>query len=180
MVFFHFADLCGLQILRLPGKIHAWISDRITDSSVKKIFESLIQSKILINMHLTGTKFDQLTVMTGLRRKLGRLHFLLGYPDGFAEAAAGTKAGRSITNSPVATVFRICFLPPVEKSTAVSSASPSPNSSPANNAVNILDWKHRTAPRSNSISTNPSAGKSGRCQCRRRADCSGLFCGWKP
>ena len=65
--------------------------DRITDSSVKKIFESLIQSKILINMHLTGTKYDQLTVMTGLRRKLGRLHFLLGYPDGFVEAAAGTK-----------------------------------------------------------------------------------------
>jgi c-di-GMP-binding flagellar brake protein YcgR len=65
--------------------------DRITDSSVKKIFESLIQSKILINMHLAGTKYDQLTVMTGLRRKLGRLHFLLGYPDGFIEATAGTK-----------------------------------------------------------------------------------------
>ena len=66
--------------------------DRITDSSVRKIFESLIQSKILINMHLTGTRYEQLTVMTGLRRKLGRLHFLLGYPDGFAEAAAGAKA----------------------------------------------------------------------------------------
>jgi hypothetical protein len=66
--------------------------DRITDSSVKKIFESLIQSKVLINMHLTGTKYDQLTVMTGLRRKLGRLHFLLGYPDGFVEAASGTKS----------------------------------------------------------------------------------------
>jgi c-di-GMP-binding flagellar brake protein YcgR len=65
--------------------------DKITDSSVKKIFESLVESKTLINMHLQGTKYDQLTVMTGFRRKLGRLHFLLGYPDGFAEAAAGTK-----------------------------------------------------------------------------------------
>jgi len=43
-------------------------------------------------MHVKGTKYDQLTVMTGLRRKLGRLHFLLGYPDGFAEAVAGSDA----------------------------------------------------------------------------------------
>ena len=63
--------------------------DKITDSSVKKIFESLIRSKTLINMHLSGTRYDQLTVMTGLRRKFGRLHFLLGYPEGFTEATSG-------------------------------------------------------------------------------------------
>ena len=66
--------------------------DKITDSSVKKIFESLIKSKTLINIHLTGTQYDQLTVMTGLRRKLGRLHFLLGYPDGFKETAGNAEA----------------------------------------------------------------------------------------
>ena len=64
--------------------------DRITDSSVRKIFESLIESKTLINMQLAGTRYEQLTVMTGLRRKLGRLHFLLGYPDGFAAAVASS------------------------------------------------------------------------------------------
>ena len=62
--------------------------DKITDSSVRRTFDSLIRSKTLVKMHLVGTKYEQLTVMTGFRRKIGRLHFLLGYPDGFSEASA--------------------------------------------------------------------------------------------
>jgi c-di-GMP-binding flagellar brake protein YcgR len=64
--------------------------DKITGSSVKKIFEALIEAKTLVNIHVAGTRYEQLTVITGFRRKLGRLHFLLGYPDGFEEAATGT------------------------------------------------------------------------------------------
>ena len=57
--------------------------DQITDNAIKKVFESLIKSKILIKLRLSGTNYEQLTVLTGFRRKLNRTFFLLGYPDGF-------------------------------------------------------------------------------------------------
>jgi c-di-GMP-binding flagellar brake protein YcgR len=61
--------------------------DQITDNAIKKVFESLIKSKILIKLRLSDTDYEQLTVLTGFRRKLNRTFFLLGYPDGFKEAA---------------------------------------------------------------------------------------------
>ncbi len=66
--------------------------DQITDNAVKKIFESLIKSKILIKLRLSGTDYEQLTVLTGFRKKLHRTFFLLGYPDGFKEAAGNKDA----------------------------------------------------------------------------------------
>ena len=66
--------------------------DQITDNAIKKVFESLIKSKILIKLRLSGTNYEQLTVLTGFRRKLNRTFFLLGYPDGFKEAAGNKDA----------------------------------------------------------------------------------------
>ncbi|MFZ1957248.1 MAG: PilZ domain-containing protein [Desulfobacterales bacterium] len=66
--------------------------DQITDNAIKKVFESLIKSKILIKLRLSDTSYEQLTVLTGFRRKLNRTFFLLGYPDGFKEAAGNKDA----------------------------------------------------------------------------------------
>ena len=66
--------------------------DQITDNAIKKVFESLIKSKILIRLRLSGTNYEQLTVLTGFRKKLNRTFFLLGYPDGFKEAAGNKDA----------------------------------------------------------------------------------------
>ncbi|MGW8187886.1 MAG: flagellar brake protein [Desulfobacterales bacterium] len=64
--------------------------DRITDNAIKKVFESLIKSKILIKLRLSDTDYEQLTLLTGFRRKWNRTFILLGYPDGF-KAAVGNK-----------------------------------------------------------------------------------------
>lgn len=66
--------------------------DQITDNAIKKVFDSLIKSKILIKLRLSGTNYEQLTVLTGFRRKLNHTFFLLGYPDGFKEAAGNRDA----------------------------------------------------------------------------------------
>ncbi|MGD8270252.1 MAG: PilZ domain-containing protein [Desulfobacterales bacterium] len=66
--------------------------DQITDNAIKKVFESLIKAKILIKLRLSDTNYEQLTVLTGFRRKLNRTFFLLGYPDGFKEAAGNKDA----------------------------------------------------------------------------------------
>lgn len=66
--------------------------DQITDNAIKKVFESLIKSKILIKLRLSDTDFEQLTALTGFRRKLNRTFILLGYPDGFKEAAGNKDA----------------------------------------------------------------------------------------
>lgn len=69
--------------------------DQITGDAIKKVFESLITSKILVKLRLSGTDYEQLTVLTGFRKKLNRTFFLLGYPDGFKEVA-GNKAAWEI------------------------------------------------------------------------------------
>ncbi|MFZ0611990.1 MAG: PilZ domain-containing protein [Desulfobacterales bacterium] len=62
--------------------------DQVTAGNIKKVLESLIKSRILIKLRLAGADYEQLTVLTGFRRKLNRSFFLLGYPEGFREAAA--------------------------------------------------------------------------------------------
>ncbi|MFZ0243756.1 MAG: PilZ domain-containing protein [Desulfobacterales bacterium] len=61
--------------------------DQVTAGDIKKVLESLIKSRILIKLRLTGADYEQLTVLTGFRRKVNRRFFLLGYPEGFKEAA---------------------------------------------------------------------------------------------
>lgn len=63
--------------------------ETISDKDIRKLFASLIKTKTLIRLQLAGTDYEQLTMMTGFRRKLSRVFLLLGYPDGFEEAAAG-------------------------------------------------------------------------------------------
>ncbi len=62
--------------------------DRVTAGNIRKVLESLIKSRILIKLRLAGADYEQLTVLTGFRRKVNRSYFLLGYPEGFKEAAA--------------------------------------------------------------------------------------------
>ena len=66
--------------------------DQITDNAIKKVFESLITSNILVKLRLSGTDYEQLTVLTGFHKKLNRTFFLLGYPDGFKEVAGNKEA----------------------------------------------------------------------------------------
>jgi len=66
--------------------------DRVTAGDIRKVLESLIKSKILIKLRLAGADYEQLTVLTGFRRKLNRTFFLLGYPEGFREAAGNRDA----------------------------------------------------------------------------------------
>lgn len=60
--------------------------DQISGKAIKKVFDSLIKSKTLIKLHLSGIDYEQLTVLTGFRRKLNRSFFLVGYAEGFMEA----------------------------------------------------------------------------------------------
>jgi len=66
--------------------------DQITDNAIKKVFESLIKSKILIKLRLSDTNYEQLTALTGFRRNLNRTFYLLRYPEGFEEAAGNKDA----------------------------------------------------------------------------------------
>ena len=63
--------------------------EEITGHGVKEVFESLQKHKTLVRLRLPGTGYQHLTVVTGIRRKLNKLYFLLDYTEGFKEAVSG-------------------------------------------------------------------------------------------
>ncbi|MCJ7615370.1 MAG: PilZ domain-containing protein [Desulfobacterales bacterium] len=52
------------------------------------IFEQLRKDKTLIQMHLLGTDYVQLTIVTEIRARKNMLFFLIDYPKGFKEAVS--------------------------------------------------------------------------------------------
>ena len=63
--------------------------NRIEGDSIKGIFRELIRDKTFIRILLMEGDYQQLTLMTGIRKKLRKPVFQLAYPQGFKEAVAG-------------------------------------------------------------------------------------------
>lgn len=63
-------------------------SEKIRGIRITSIFEELRQRKTLLKLILVDTDFEQLAMVTGLRRKESGPHFIIDTPQGFKEAAA--------------------------------------------------------------------------------------------
>ena len=63
-------------------------SEKIRGIRITGIFEELRQRKTLLKLILVDTDFEQLAMVTGLRRKESGPHFIIDTPQGFKEAAA--------------------------------------------------------------------------------------------
>jgi len=63
-------------------------SEKIRGIRITSIFEELRQRKTLLKLIIVDTDFEQLAMVTGLRRKESGSHFIIDTPQGFKEAAA--------------------------------------------------------------------------------------------
>ncbi|MDY6822188.1 MAG: PilZ domain-containing protein [Thermodesulfobacteriota bacterium] len=61
-------------------------AERITEKKRWQVFEQLIKNRYLLNMHLKGTEFEKLTVVTEIKTQKNRPVFMVDIPQGLNRA----------------------------------------------------------------------------------------------